>query len=415
MSLPLVLVVLDIYPLRRWPGHWRQWTTPAARAVLREKLPYAAMALAGGILAAVVVSRTLGVTSLTAYPMPARLAMAAYGLVFYLRATMVPAALSPLYELPARIELLDLPFLASAVAAVLITVALIAARRHWPAGLAAGAVYALTLGPVLGFVHNGPQLVADRYSYLACLSWALLLGGALVRQVEARAPDGRPRASARVALAAVAIWVAALATLTWNQTRVWKDTDAIWRQALEVDPNCARCHREWGAVLGNRGELERAIVHFRRAVELRPDRVSSHGNVGLALLKAGRPAEAVVHFARVLQDNPGDVDVRSRLGAALIQQGRLDEARVELERAVRDNPRHPDALTNLGLALLYLGRPTEARPYLERASTLAPASALPHVGLARAFLALGDGDAAARHAATARHLDPGLVVHMPPP
>ena len=44
MSLPITLLVLDVYPLRRWRGNWPR--------VVVEKIPYAMLALAG---AAVVV------------------------------------------------------------------------------------------------------------------------------------------------------------------------------------------------------------------------------------------------------------------------------------------------------------------------------------------------------------------------
>src|SRR5262249_17973193 len=51
MTLPAVLLLLDVSPLRRLdPRPWR-WTSPAARAVLLEKLPYAALSLAVTALA----------------------------------------------------------------------------------------------------------------------------------------------------------------------------------------------------------------------------------------------------------------------------------------------------------------------------------------------------------------------------
>ena len=40
--------------------------------------------------------------------------------------------------------------------------------------------------PVLGIFHNGPQIVADRYSYLASLGWALFIGGLAARRGRAR-------------------------------------------------------------------------------------------------------------------------------------------------------------------------------------------------------------------------------------
>jgi protein O-mannosyl-transferase len=378
MSLPLVLLVLDVYPLRRARGSWRQ--------VLTEKLPYLALAVAAAIVSFLALRATLGLTSAVAYPPAARVAMALHSLAFYLGKTLVPAGLSPMYELPARIDPLAPRFLAGALVVVALTIGLILARRHWPAALAAWVVYALTIAPVSGIVHNGPQLVADRYSYLSCLGPAILLGGGVVA-VASGMIRAAPSARAALVVAAV-LWLGGLAVLTREQLPVWRDSDEIWRHSLAVDPDCAFCHGQWGALLGNRGELGAAIAHFERVVALRPNRAHHRANLGLALLKAGRPAEATEQFRRVLEQEPADVDTRRRLGLALAQQGRLAEASRELERAVHDGPRHVDALTTLGMMLIDLGRPGEAVVYLERAIALDPASAAAQEALTRARNAL---------------------------
>jgi len=374
MSLPLVLLVLDVYPLRRAQGHWRQ--------VLTEKLPYLAIAVAAAIVSFLALRATLGLTSAVAYPPPARVAMALHSLAFYLGKTLMPAGLSPMYELPARIDPLAPRFLASALVVAGLTTGLILARRRWPAALAAWVVYTLTIAPVSGIVHNGPQLVADRYSYLSCLGLAVLLGGG-VAAVASGMIRAAPRARAALVVAAV-LWLGGLAALTREQLPVWRDSDEIWRRSLAVDPDCAFCRGQWGALLGNRGELDAAIAHFERVVALRPNRVQHRANLGLALLKAGRPAEATEQFRRVLEQEPADVDTRRRLGLALAQQGRPAAAVLELERAVADDPRHTDALTTLGIVLIDLGQPEEAVTYLERAVALDPASASAQEALTRA-------------------------------
>jgi tetratricopeptide (TPR) repeat protein len=373
MSLPLVLLVLDVYPLRRARGNWRR--------VLLEKLPYLGLAVAAAVVSVLVVIAKVGLTSASAYPPPARAAMALYSLVFYVWKTLLPLELSPMYELPAQVGLTSPRFLAAALVAVGVSVVLVLARRPWPAALAAWLVYGLTLAPVSGIVHNGPQLVADRYSYLSCLGLALLVGAGVASAVSSAAITRPLRAT--VAIAGLG-WLVGLMVLTFDQLPVWRDTEEVWRRSLAVDPECAFCHGQWGALLGNRGELGEAIAHFERVVALRPGTIRPRGNLGLALLKAGRPADAAVQFERMLAQEPNDAETRTRLGLALARQGKLAEASGELERASRDNPRHVGALLNLGLALIELGRPAEAVRYLERAVTLDPASGLAREALARA-------------------------------
>jgi tetratricopeptide (TPR) repeat protein len=377
MSLPLVLLVLDVYPLRRARGSWRH--------VLLEKLPYLALAIAAAVISLLVVIAKVGLTSSSTYPPAARAAMALYSLVFYLWKTLVPALLSPMYELPARVEPTSLRFLAPALFAVVLTVGLVLARRSWPAALAVWLVYGLTLAPVSGIVHNGPQLVADRYSYLSCLGIALLVGAGIAAAVSS-STIARPL-RAGVVLAGFA-WIAGLAALTWQQLPVWRDAEEIWRRALAVDPDCAFCHGQTGALAGNRGDLGSAIAHFERVVALRPANVHHRRNLGLALLKAHRPAEAAAQFELILAKEPADVETRIRLGLALAEQGKPEEAYREFERASRDDPRHAGALTHLGISLIELGRPVEAVAYLEKAVTLDSTSGLARAALARARGAL---------------------------
>ena len=373
MSLPFVLLVLDVYPLRRAHRHWRR--------VLLEKVPYLLLAVAAAAISVLVVMAKVGLTSSAAYPPTARAAMALYSLVFYGWKTFAPVLLSPMYELPARVALMSPRFLVAGLIAIGLTIGLVLARRSWPAALAVWLVYGITIAPVSGIVHNGPQLVADRYSYLSCLGIALLVGASVAAAVSSAAVSSGVRAS--VVLTGFA-WIAALIVLTSQQLPVWRDAEEVWRRGLDVDPDCAFCHGQTGALLGNRGDLDAAIAHFARVVELRPGNVRHRSNLGLALLKAGHPVEAAAQFERILAKEPTDADTRIRLGLAFAGQGRLADASREFERASRDNPRHAGALTQLGMSLIELGRPTEAIPYLESAASLDPASAPARAALSRA-------------------------------
>jgi hypothetical protein len=113
VSLPVVLLILDVYPLRRLGGACGWWN-PGARRVYAEKAPFVALAGAVSPLAFVALRREhMNMASLQQVSVPARLATSAYGLGFYLWKTLVPASLSPLYELPSRVHPWAWPFLLS--------------------------------------------------------------------------------------------------------------------------------------------------------------------------------------------------------------------------------------------------------------------------------------------------------------
>ena len=127
------------------------------------------------------------------------------------------------------------------------------------------------LAPVSGLVHAGPQLVANRYSYLSCLGWALLIGAGVCVAVRAGTGGALRSSYARLPVIAATLWIAGLAGLSLDQIRVWRDTDTLWRSALDADPRCDFCHANLGAALEKRGLYGAAIEHFETALALRPD------------------------------------------------------------------------------------------------------------------------------------------------
>jgi hypothetical protein len=323
VSLPLVLLLLDVYPLRRLDS--RAWRSAATRRVLLEKLPHATLATLTVVITSLTMRATLPVASLADFPVWARATTAAYGLVFYPWKTLAPLDLGPMYPRPAHVSLLEPRFLVAVLAVLAITVTLLAARRRWPAGLSAWLAYAIALAPVSGLVHAGPQLVADRFAYVPSLAFCLLVGGAVAAAAQRPWP-------VRLVPAMVALWIASLAVLTSSQLRIWRDTDTLFAYMLVLEPDCAWCHAQYGAVLGNGGDLERAIPHFRRAAALRPTSGHFQANAGRALLRTGRPAEALPYLERAVAAQPDNLTVRSNLGQALTEVGRPADAAPHLER-----------------------------------------------------------------------------------
>jgi tetratricopeptide (TPR) repeat protein len=409
MGLPLALVIIDAYPLRRFGGDWRAWTSARAWPIWKEKIPFVVLAACSAGIA-LWVQRTTGyLTPGEAYPLPARVGMAFYNVFFHAAKTFVPLNLAPLYELPVRVNPLDRPFVLSAIAVVAITAAAWLARKRWPFVPAIWAFYLVMLAPVSGIVHTGYHLGADRNTYIPCAGFALLLGGlvcALVRAWRARL-IGTPVAAAAVALGVV--WIGGLGVATWSHVQIWRDSETLWRYAIEVDPDCAICHHNLGTVLARRSERAQSMYHFQRALALRPDHAQFRANLGLLLVEMGRRPEGMAEIRTALKRQPSDVDARTNLGIALIEEGQYEEAIRELQTALRRKPDHVTTLTALGRALLADGKADRATVAFARAVSIAPEAPIAHLGLARAHLAQGNAEAAREQLRIVRTLDPKLA------
>lgn len=392
MTLPLVLVLLDFYPLRRLPVSWRRWGDPSLRGVWREKIPFFALAGLGAIVSWYAVAAN---AFFTRSPLSGRIGLVFYSLVFYVRKTVLPVGLSPLYELPYQLDPLAPRFLVAIAAVIVGGLALVALRRRWPAGLAAALYYAITLAPVSGLLHSGHQLAHDRYSYLSCLGFALLIGAIPAGVLRLCRQGAIQPALARATLAGIVVWLAALGFMTAHQVRVWRDTETLWRYAIDSDDQCSLCHYNLGyGLLLTREAPGQAVPHLERALELRPDRVRANITLGVAYARTGDPARALVHYERALEAKPGSVDVMVHQALALLDLGRPEEAHARLRTGASMDRSDPIVRSNLGNVLTGLGRPEEGVGHLQRAIELAPHAPHPRLGLGIALLALGRYDEA---------------------
>ncbi|HXJ80451.1 MAG TPA: tetratricopeptide repeat protein [Candidatus Methylomirabilis sp.] len=394
MTLPLILVVLDFYPLGRLEWRWREWARPAARAVLVEKIPYLVLGLAGALESYYAVASNHYLTSFQSYPWSARIGMTAFSLWFYFAKTAVPIWLSLLYELPLRVDPLAPRFLLPALGVLTISALAFALRRRWPAGLAVWLYYGIFLGPVTGIVHSGHQLTHDRYSYLSCLGWALLVGAGVGAVAQAGAFGTVRPWLTRVAAAIAAVWILGLATLTWYQVQAWQDTETLWRYGAESDPECSICQINLADAYLHRRQYGLAREKYELGLRLRPDRTRVYASLGVILLNTGDPEGALENIHRALKDNPHEPGVLTNLGFALINQRRYQEAIGPLRHALYVKPDSPSALTDLGVALAQTGKPQEAIPYLLHSAEVKPKEPATRYSLVRAYLAVGNYGAA---------------------
>lgn len=407
VTLPVVLLVLDVYPLRRLRPGAHGWLTPGPWRIWQEKLPFL---FVGAVVSAVAFRALLGGAAATSWErlgLPERIAVSAYSVAFYLRKTLVPLELSPLYELSLPVHIFDRRFLASGVVVLFITLAALASRRRWPGLLAVWTCYVVMLLPVAGIFHNGHQIAADRYSYLPGVGWALLAGGAVVIASRGlrRARSGR-RALAALAAVLVVSTTAALALTTWRQAKIWRDDETLWRHAVRLDPASSVAASNLGSGLRLRGELADAIEQSERALLLRPAYAEAHLNLGLAKAAQGRAGEAERHFRQVLEIRSRSAPAHAGLGALLETQGRLDEALEHFHLALQINPRSASIHNDLGVALARRGRIAEALPEFLEAIRIDPSLAAAQNNLGMALAQTGRLTEAADHFRAAIHSNP---------
>jgi len=363
VTLPVALLILDVYPLRRLGGR-AGWTGPGARRVYLEKVPFLALSAAASAAAFLALAHLENMPSWDVFGPGPRAAVSVQALIFYLWKTLWPLGLSHLYELPARVEPLAPKALASAALVLLISIAVAAARRRAPALAAAWCFYAVSLLPVLGIFQNGPQMAADRYTYLACLGWALLAGGAVTWSATQCLTGPRPRAGGAV-LAAAALALVLLVALSARQSLVWLDSFTLWRHAIAVDPTSPRAHAGLAVTLVRDGQAEEALAPLATALRLNPALPEALIGFAVALSALDRPNEALPYAREAVARKPSGAALHGVLGEVQRARGDLAAAVGSFREATRLAPDVAANHYDLAVTLAALGRTAEAAAALE--------------------------------------------------
>ena len=305
VSLPIILLIIDWYPLDRLA------TAGALRKALIEKIPLCMMS--GMCVVMTMIAQRIAISRAPHVDAVSRLLVACKALLFYLWKTLWPTGLSALYPHPGNVATgAFYEYLVYAGAVAVITIVAVAAGRWsrlWPA---LWLYYVLTLIPMLGLVQVGAQWAADRYSYLPSLGISLILGVGAARLFFHLLQNSAGRLAVIVICLAM-VSILALAELTQRQIRVWRTTETLTTRIIEHIPQHpespyytrAKYRNETGAYAGALQDLDMSlsIAHRYHQDKKFPELHIAKGHV---LSNLGRLPEALEQANLALKLSPGE-------------------------------------------------------------------------------------------------------------
>ncbi len=343
-ALPLMMVVIDYLLLRQ----------PIRRIAVR---------LAGYFVLAIACwLATRGFqqnASAAAGPLLYRPLVATDAITFYLGKLVWPFALATDYSrTPAVARITTIFYFAWLVPAA---IAVLLAYRPNRTAIACCVLFLIAIAPVLGIVPFAFQrlsTVADRYVYLAMLAPALGIGFVL---------------ASRPCWSVIAMPI--LALLAWrcvDQTKSWRNDEALWAHAARVNPRAAGAFANLADAAARRGDKALAKQLFDRVLEIDPHKTNGYVGNGRLRDEAGDAADALEWYLRGVDADPTDPEPHLQAGAALLALGRRDEAETHFLRAIELDPESTDALNNLGSIRMGADRLDEAMRLFDRAIAIDP-------------------------------------------
>lgn len=419
MTLPVVLLALDVYPLRRV-----REDSPAFvgwKRIVLEKLAFVPLAAATAWLAFLAQKQIGAVMNWTEHGLWNRFAQACYGLVFYPWKTLWPSDLSCLYLLELDFRPDKPVYLAAQAIVIIVTLALVLLRKRFPALLATWFCYGVLVSPVLGLSQSGAQKVADRYAYLATIPFSLLLGAGVLWWLARSGAALRTRTL--IALGASVVLAAVLGVASFAQTRVWKDSESVFRHALAIEPHNYFMAHNLTVQLWKQNRMQEAVVVEEQSVAAHPKKGNEEARFTLGQLyqMTGKADLAFEQFRAAVAIEPGHTKSLQALVGELQRRGdeagavaacesviaarpMLIEAWGELAnvRVVRNNVPAALDVWRRQLERTHAGR---GLPDAARAAGLPPSAAVSNQ-YARSLIAAGDVTAAEPYFINAVQLDP---------
>ncbi len=363
VTLPLVLLLLDYWPLGRCGagvspalcsrdgrttnaavGRSRDGrTTNGFWRLVVEKIPLFLLAAASCV--ATPLAQGQSVVALEIIPLPLRISNAMVSYVSYVGQFFHPVDLAVFYPHPGP----SLSWWETAAAFLIligVSAATIALRRRRPCLLVGWFWYLGMLVPMIGLVQVGTQAQADRYTYLPQIGLCIALIWGMAPTV-ASWPHRR-----WICWGAAMFAAAVLMSIASHQTAFWRDSETLWKHALDCTSKNSVAHHNLGAVFMKQdGRAAEAIEQFEKALAIEPDNVPANASLSGELAMQGRTAEAIQRAQRALALDPACVDAHNNIGIALAKIERFDEAIERFQTALKLQPDYVKARVNLNAAL----------------------------------------------------------------
>ena len=341
VTLPFVLLLMDFWPLRRLEDkttssgkmHYRNKIhANKVFIVIGEKIPMIVLAAISSYMTFYAQKSYGAVVTQDMIPLPIRIINGVSSYVSYLEKMVWPLNLAAYYPYPISFN----PITIIACIFVLLLFSALAFRfiKVLPYITVGWLWYLGTLFPVIGIMQVGNQSMADRYTYIPLIGIFLIISWGLSDLLKYF------HAGEIAFIRSFTFILLLLMGITWTQVGYWKNSETLFRHAVNITGNNWFAECDLACSLSDKGDRDGAIEHFKKAVQVRPYDEATHKNLGNVLFLNGNLDDAIDHYLAALKINPDDCEIYYNLGNAYQKKSNLLKALEYFELTLNKNPGH---------------------------------------------------------------------------
>ena len=325
--------------------------------VLLEKVPFLVVAIIFGIIT---LSASQGIDqnqNVLLFSLADRLVFAAYSFVAYLGKIILPINLSFLYFFPKK-GAIPITYYLSILALLPLAYALFYTIKNGYKKVAFGFLFfAINIG--LAVVSQAfavrDVIMADRYVYLPIIGCFIIVAYAVTALIKQR-----PRSKTAI-LAGLGLYCIVLAALTVQRTAIWKDSIAVFSDAIEkandpTTPYLSLAYLNRGLGRKAAGDIKGAFEDYNQAITLNAVDHKAFLNRGNIYFNDGKWDQAIADYDKAEAIIKTNAKIYSSRGAAYASKKNYPQAIQDLTRALELEPNFSDALKNRTVVYSYAGQ-----------------------------------------------------------
>lgn len=350
VSLPVVLLILDFYPLNRFTTGFK-----GTKVMIIEKLPFFLLSIAASLITIWASSAGAALEGLERLPFMTRLLVASKTSIFYLGKMILPQNLVPIYPYPVKIDPFSIEYLVPVFLLAVITILCLWLIRKERLFMAIWLYYIATLAPVIGIIQVGIQASADRYTYLPSLGPFLITGIGVVAVLNRCAK----KAIQFSIIVALFLSLSVLGIRTVKQIYIWSNSITLWSHEIKLYPNAAASYVAYnnrGKAYGALGNYNEAIKDYSKVIELNPLYADGYHVRGNIYLKLGNYQQAVGDYTFAIQlKTKYYKEAYSNRGIANYNIGDYQQAINDFNNAIMLDPQDKTAYDNREIVYQRIG------------------------------------------------------------
>ena len=403
VSVPVVLLLLDFWPLGRFSG-------PSARGrfgrLLVEKLPFVALALASCLVTLWAQGRGEAIIAMDRLPVGWRLLQLPLSYAVYLKSIFWPQHLAIFYPY-SHTQNSWVWFVATALPLGGFTWYCVRERQRRPWLLVGWSWFGVMLLPVIGLVQVGIQSTADRYTYLPSIGIAIIVAW-LLEQFASRSRPARILTVVGMAAATVVLGVGVRHQLVYG-----KDSVTLFGRALAVNGENQMIRYYLANACWTAGDLEATAVHYRAILAVKPQSEEVQYRLGYVLMQQQKPDAARARFGEVLSLNPKNINAHLCQAFLSVSQQKFSDAAEHFMGALLLRPGDNFITTNLMATLRQADAEEGFTQRMQQLATTSTSHA--HAHAAMIWLSrneFGEAKSELENALALKPNDPELLNHL---